>query len=662
MPVRVWPRPPWQLVALFAAVILVPAATLAWLANRTLEQDRALERQAVRDRLDHAAAIIASDVGQRLDNLVARLPALASDSAAALPAGAVLVSIGRDAVTARPADRILYYPRVPVAPAPASDPRLRAAFARAESLEFRDNDLSGAAGAFRGLAANARPAERAAALVGLARCLRKSGRRDAALAVYDDLARVDARVDGDPAALVALDARLALLVEMKRAEAPEQARALLSDLDRGRWMLDRASYEQYRQETASWVPPGNRRDPDPTAIAMSDALADLDRRRPWNVPRSAEGRAALWMNGRPLVAVWRAAGDDDAVALLLPGSWLGQSAPLGDRLNVKTAFADTEGHLVLGNPATLARPLVVRQTSETGLPWILHLASANPALDAAAFSSRRQLVAGIVIFVAVLVLGVAAIVLRSLSRDMAVRRTQAEFVATVSHEFRSPLTSMSHLIEMLESGDVVSEDKRRRYYDVLGRETRRLRRLVENLLDFRRMEVGRVEYRREPIDACDLARGVADDFATELGARDRVALSLDGTRAPVSGDAEALARALWNLLDNAAKYSPPGSPIRLELGVDGPFVAISVSDEGAGIPAADQEKIFRPFYRGAVATASGIKGTGIGLATVAQIIRAHGGEVRVVSEPGQGSTFTIVLPVTDESGLRTERASVVAER
>ncbi len=649
MPVRAWFRPPRQLVLLFVAVIVVPAATLAWLASRTLDQDRALERQAVQDRLDDAAIQVVADVRQRLDALVARLPILAAGPDGRLPAGAVLLTIDEGSWRVRPEHRLLHYPRVsPSAAVPAS------VFAAAEALEHRDRNPAAAAEAFSRLAGPGDPHLRAAALVGLARCLRKAGRADQALNAYDDLARIDARVDDVPAALLARHARVSVLVEMKRAEATTEAAALLADLHGGRWILDRASYEMYEQQTRAWLASKDAPLADPVSRALSEAVATLHREPPWNAAGMREGRHALWTDGQPLFVVWRLT-PGGAIALVAPAGWLGESAELWDRLNVSIGAADPYGHVVLGNPAALPRPLVVRQPADRGLPWVLHIATANATVDAATFANRRQFVLGTVLFVAVLVFGAAVIVVRSYARDLAVRRTQADFVAAVSHEFRSPLTSMSHLIEMLESGDV-TEERGRRYYGVLARETRRLRRLVENLLDFRRMEVGRVEYRRDAIDARELVSQVADDFATELVSRDRLVVTVGETAAPLLGDREALARAVWNLLDNAAKYSPPSSPIRLDLFVQDQRAEITVTDEGPGIAPDEQAVIFRPFYRGAGAAASAVKGTGIGLATVAHIARAHGGDIRVDSGPGRGSRFTLSLPLQVQASRRVETA------
>jgi signal transduction histidine kinase len=195
---------------------------------------------------------------------------------------------------------------------------------------------------------------------------------------------------------------------------------------------------------------------------------------------------------------------------------------------------------------------------------------------------------------------------------------------------------------------VTAEDRRETYYRALARQTERLHRLVESLLDFGRMEAGTSPYRLEPLDACALIRSVVEEFQQDSAANGyRVELQVDGLDAApptIAGDREALTHAVWNLLDNAVKYSPECRTVWVEVERTGSRLAIRVRDRGLGVPRHEHADIFRRFVRGADAKTQGIKGTGIGLAMVRHIVSAHGGDVLVASEPGAGSTFTIILP------------------
>jgi len=234
------------------------------------------------------------------------------------------------------------------------------------------------------------------------------------------------------------------------------------------------------------------------------------------------------------------------------------------------------------------------------------------------------------------------------TRELAVARLQSDFVAAVSHEFRTPLTSLKQLAELLSSGRVSTDERRSHYYRVMERESGRLQRLVEGLLDFGRMEAGALEFNKEKVSIRDLLRGVVADFEVEIADESfNVELNEGGVEATALVDAEALRRAVWNLLDNAVKYSPDCHTVWVDLKRQDGRAMIAVSDKGIGIPAAELRSIFDKFVRGSSADGRGTKGTGIGLAMVRHIVEAHGGEVSVESQVGRGSTFTIVLPVEE---------------
>ncbi len=183
---------------------------------------------------------------------------------------------------------------------------------------------------------------------------------------------------------------------------------------------------------------------------------------------------------------------------------------------------------------------------------------------------------------------------------------------------------------------------------LLAAEAARLQRLVETLLNFGRMEAGAARYRFVDLDAAALVREVVDDIqpaAHESGK----AIDIDGPAVDirVRADQSALSVALRNLIDNAIKYSPGEPTVWVRWRKDQDYAAICVVDRGVGIPQSEQQSIFGKFVRGRAALETNIKGTGIGLAIVQQIVAAHGGEIRVESEPGRGSTFTLLLPAAN---------------
>jgi signal transduction histidine kinase len=204
---------------------------------------------------------------------------------------------------------------------------------------------------------------------------------------------------------------------------------------------------------------------------------------------------------------------------------------------------------------------------------------------------------------------------------------------------------MRHLTELLASRVVTSEKRKAHYYALLAHETERLHRMVESLLSFGRMDVDAYSWQLEPAEVDRLVRGIVDEFRHESLAEGRqVCCDVEEGLPAIRADREALSRALWNLLENAGKYSDAGTPIHVFAKRRGDTVLLGVRDEGMGIPRAEQRRIFQKFVRGSTATGSGVRGVGLGLALVTRIVEAHGGSVLLDSEPGRGSTFTLVLP------------------
>jgi signal transduction histidine kinase len=199
---------------------------------------------------------------------------------------------------------------------------------------------------------------------------------------------------------------------------------------------------------------------------------------------------------------------------------------------------------------------------------------------------------------------------------------------------------------MLVQGRLPSEEQRQRSYELLAGESGRLARLVEGLLDFGLMEAGQARYRLESVDGGELVRDTVEAFQRTVSAKScQVELTLPAADCRIRADRDALGRALWNLLDNAVKYSPENRTVSVEMTERGDRLAICVKDQGMGIPISEQKSIFNKFVRGENSREAGIKGTGLGLTMVKHIVAAHAGEIRLESAQGKGSRFTIVIPL-----------------
>ena len=313
--------------------------------------------------------------------------------------------------------------------------------------------------------------------------------------------------------------------------------------------------------------------------------------------------------------------------------------------------------------------------------FVLRIHLQDPEIVFAA-QRRRQWLFGGLILAAAAVAGLAAWQMqRSIHRQQALNEEQSNFIASVSHELRIPLATLRLLAEGLASGRVAEPHQRRQYAGLLLQETRRLGRLVENVLDFGRIEQGRKEYQFEPTDLVRLVSATVRAFEP-LAAERKVRIAwtepVDSQFAGRSeavvellADGVALQQALSNLLDNALKHAPEGSVVTVAVEAVGSpsgdlvsvttrpasVVRISVRDTGPGIPPEDRQRIFERFFRRGSELRRETQGVGLGLAIVRHIVSAHRGRVWVDDTPGPGACFVIELP----SGEFSDGQSIPAE-
>jgi len=221
-------------------------------------------------------------------------------------------------------------------------------------------------------------------------------------------------------------------------------------------------------------------------------------------------------------------------------------------------------------------------------------------------------------------------------------KAKSEFVSMVSHELRTPLTSIHGFSEILATKDM-EPGKKQEFYRIILNESERLSRLITNLLNLSKIEAG-IELNREMVNLADLVEEDMEFFQSQTGEHELKYMG--SSQLPqVYGDQDRIHQVIKNLLSNAIKYSPAGGPVEVETGVEGKYVTIAVTDYGIGIPPDELPHIFERFRRVENKELSGITGTGLGLAIVKHLVELHGGKITVRSEPGQGSTFTVFIPI-----------------
>ncbi|MGH2607339.1 MAG: sensor histidine kinase, partial [Anaerolineales bacterium] len=226
-------------------------------------------------------------------------------------------------------------------------------------------------------------------------------------------------------------------------------------------------------------------------------------------------------------------------------------------------------------------------------------------------------------------------------------QAQRDFVANVSHELKTPLTSIQGFAQAILEGAVHDAEGLRRAARVIHEESDRLRRLVEDLLDLARLDARQVSFVRAPLDLRGLLSSVLERIslrAAEKGVRLENELP---SYPSMVGDGDRLAQVFTNLLDNAVKFTPAGGSVRLRGETSGGWATVHVEDMGPGIPADELSRIFERFYQMDKARRGGEgRGVGLGLAISREIVQAHGGRLTAQSRPGEGSRFTVELPVT----------------
>jgi signal transduction histidine kinase len=638
-----WLRPPRRVLTGFLAVVVACVGALAWLGQRLLDQDRALEDQRVQESLEHAADLVAPALERRLTELEGALDR--APGGVDLPAGTILIVAGDEKLESFGDLPLLFYPELRT-PREASNDALR----EAERLEFQKNDPLAAAALFRKVSRSPEPEVRAAGLVRLGRSLRKAGRAQEALDAYSELAALGATaVLGLPAELLAREARCsAFEASGKSDELRREAGALLRDLESGRWHLTRSAYEFRAGEARQWMGDGAAEPPPLEATGVSSAVAALVEE--WRGrPGISTGRRLDVVDAQPVLVAWRATPDRLAAVVAGRGYLTSLWREAGADPRVRLALTDPEGRTVFGTLPGPSDRVAVRTAAVTKLPWTIHVSSAGLPTAASGIPARRRLLLAGLSVLAVLLVVSSYLIVRAMTRELAVARLQSDFVASVSHEFRSPLTSIRQLSSLLGQGRLASAEQLQRAYAFLASESERLERLIVGLLDFGQIEAGGTHYRMEDTDAVDLVRDVVEAFERTVSTEGyRVERTLPASPCRIRGDRDALGRALWNLLDNAVKSSPTHRTVWVDVAPEGDRLSISVKDRGMGIAAAEQKAIFGKFVRGARSREIGVKGTGLGLAIVQHVVAAHGGDVWLESVPGEGSRFTLLIPLEPE--------------
>ena len=622
-------------VILFLAAILAPCLLLAVLGLRMAGQERELAAKRRAD--EHRLAV--ERIRQQLEARLGRLTLEETSRRAGEPRNAAVAFAGwlRDGKLSMPweAEGVPESPRNPV---------FEAALREGERREFVEGRVAAALEPYeRALQAAVGPAQRARARLVRARALEGTGRGAAAVKEFRLLLAAPPGIrdeEGVPVRLYAAE-RLAGSPP-DRAAARDVAR---QTLEGGAWLSPTACYtlSTVVEKLARAASADAER---AAAQVLRAAVAARIRRTSQAVALETDLPRLGLRDG-----VWTPYGEEPWLVTSAPG-------PAGQRLVLGVLAAAVFGQVLREPPASGGRLRDVRFLTAREAGGDL-LGESLPGLKASFTSTgegpdsgrlQRRFAYAVVLLVFCAALYGAYLLWRDLRREVRLAELQAQFVASVSHELKTPLTAIRMFAETLQMGRPRDPATQAEYLDTIVSECERLSRLVDDVLLFAKIEQGKKTYRFRPVRLADTVQVAVRTLEYPLAQGGfELRMEVDETVPPVRADHDALEQAVLNLLSNAIKYSGGSHEIEVRVARRGGDAAIMVTDHGIGIPAAEQERIFEKFYRASTPENQHIPGTGLGLSLVAQIARAHGGRVEVQSAPGEGSTFTLRLPAVESA-------------
>jgi signal transduction histidine kinase len=626
-------------IFLFLFAIFVPAGVLIGLAGRILYQDRELAAKRVVDQRRAAVDQLRRELSSRLEtiqleeiNRLIRLPNANGTRGSGNPAVVF---------TARLENDRLVFPWETTQPDTPVSKEFAQHRQEGEAAEFIKKNYAAAAVSYReALAAARRPTESAEARLLLARALFKAGNAEEAFRQYRIL--LDDSTDARDEQGVGYGFYAAERLLNSRRE-PDAVPAFLRKEVNGDGLLTLPELYLIRSLAGS-LADTNIEQAISGRIAEMEQAAALARDFP-RVSAQIESGAApdrsAWVPYGPPSSPLSNPPSGDAAWLVtmtppqppLPGLvlavWSTKVAPPGVKLRTHVAegaaLVDALGDGFPGLHVEWADNRF-QETVQQGLPlgmWIAGLA----------------LVLGVAVFGGYLLL-------RDVNRDVRMTEVRSQFVASVSHELKTPLTAIRMFAETLAMGRSRDERTKSEYLETIVNESERLARLVDNVLDFSKIEQGKKIYRLRPTRLEEVAGSAVRAMQFPLAQQGfQLHLTVQEDMPELQADPDAIQQAILNLLTNAMKYSGDSREIDLRLGARNGDAVIEVADHGLGLAKEEQKRVFEKFYRAPSHESRSIAGTGLGLTLVAHIAQAHGGRVEVESALGTGSTFCLVIPI-----------------
>ncbi len=661
----------WVILLLSAAVIL-PTVCLLWFMGQAVKNVELAARQRLvgvyEEKLSGSGSAANEGVGEQF----ASVDAVWADKGSAEFCGE-LSRGGMNQVILYDEAGDRFYPQVSGdvnAPMDGSEE-----FAEGWRLEFEENDHSEALAFYGRKAQSADVVVRFVALIGKARCAAKLGRRGEAIDICREVAFASEGGRCDAGVLMVIARARLLMFEWLAAEGGEGEREVEERLRAGSKLVEIILNENeagavlpldervfLASRYIKCVGVGQNGDASATIVENRQTLENLvdygevalsvierfptagafrhwpeeqfrqiqvgGERIGYGLRREVGGNSALFLSG----------GDFDEI--------LGDSYQRNfSKTGVKYRILDNLGRVVAGAEGARGRPFLKAPMGGYFTGWTAELYFEGA--DVFEKAAKRQIALYVWAGVLVVVLMVAAggFATRAVGRQIRVNRLKNDFIATVSHELKTPLASMRVLVDTLLEGNYRDEGQAREYLELTARENERLSRLIDNFLTFSRMERNKQAFEIVRVSSGAIAEAAAEAVGAKFGnSKCELRVDIAGELPDVAADRDAMVTVLVNLLDNACKYSYEDKRVELRVFVDGGSVCFSVGDNGIGMSQRAARKIFERFYQVDRRLSRRTEGCGLGLSIARFIVEAHKGSISVETAVGRGSTFTVRLP------------------
>jgi signal transduction histidine kinase len=656
-------------ISLLAIAVILPTVCLLWFMTQAVENVRMAARQILIDEYGRRVADLAGAVDEVWAKRTMGIETRGDSNAVEAFASLVLDEPTAEGVLVYDGSGELAYP---ILDSSSIEPEPPEELTEAWELEFVEGNFTEAANIYMNLAAATEDEHlRRKARLGAARCYRKRGLSENEMArIHCEAAGYDGISSGMSGVSVSLAAKARVMLAEMLKDAPARSLALPR-------LVDTASNYEPGSTSTYFLPmdSGTRMFIQTKAIQLAEASPDpnvrelrpvIEKTKKLLAAERLSAEAAQRYSEGALLRQWA---PESVHRLDVSGDIYGSYRQAADRgflllwsadrvrrdfgafedkftgSDVTYEVLDDAGRLFTGREHPTSEPFVRASLGSHFPGWQVRLYFRDADVFEKAASRQAAIYIWAGVLVIVLILAAGGFAAQALGRQMKLNRLKNDFIATVSHELKTPLASMRVLADTLLDGNYKDQQQAKEYLELICKENRRLSGLIDNFLTFSRMERNKRAFDMSPTSPADIASAAADAVKTKFaqyGCHLRIEIAEDLPDVPA--DRDAMATVLVNLLDNACKYSYDDKQIELKAFAEDGLVCFSVNDNGIGMTRRQIRKIFDRFYQADRSLSRRAEGCGLGLSIAKFIVDAHKGTITVESKPGKGSTFTVKLP------------------